>query len=111
MIYFVINTELEIFNLGIALIESSENVVNNYAFRGNCQGAALISAIMSGVAGMISGSITGGLSGVIIGMGILSVPAGGAGAVIGAVFGGLSGFAGGYILGWLGCTIFGGVIK
>ncbi|RKE92374.1 hypothetical protein [Ichthyenterobacterium magnum] len=99
--------ELELFNLGIALIEVAEPDLILLLRGSDCNQVGLVAGIMSGVFGMISGAIGGGLTGVVLGLGIGSIPAGGAGAVIGAVVGGLAGFTKGYILGWLGCMIFG----
>lgn len=111
-----LHPELEIFNSGIALIESAQSYADiNYSYTtfgdDDCLHAAMVSGVMGGVAGMIFGAIQGGISGAVIGGvltgGTLTVAAGAGGAMVGATVDGFLGFIGGAILGYLGCLLFG----
>lgn len=107
--------ELEIFNMGMALVDAAQNRLDAGTSGGGgdgCWEAAIHSAITGGLIGMVVGGIGGGLFGIGVGaaftFGILSIPIGGAGAIAGSVLGAVSGFLGGLIKGYVSCMIFGG---
>ncbi|SFN62130.1 hypothetical protein SAMN04487989_10271 [Bizionia echini] len=111
-----LHPELEIFNMGMALVEVGQNKVDAGTSGGGggdgCWESAVESAITGGILGMVIGGVSGGFFGVGVGaaftFGILSIPAGGAGAIAGSVLGAVGGFFGGLIKGYISCMIFGG---
>ena len=107
-----IHSELEIFNLGIAMIDYNESEgIFNLASKGDCYHAFMVGATMGGLAGLLGGMVKGGLVGFTIGGiltgGTLAIPAGIGGAMVGGVVGALTGYVSGGFLGLFGCLIYG----